>query len=325
MRNCGCGGPGGRARADGSAARIGAVADGRRRGVPRLCVPVTWATCANPCTSTAPPSTCTHARPGGTGLPLHLYWVPYTAAIVLPRRLARWSPSALATPTCWVLGAASQTHQPVEHRSMLLPLVSLSLLRLSLLLLVSRCDAAPVARPVTRITLALAANNTAKVCPAGTMRISALSPWDGDLNAGAHVPTPWTPQCGEALHARCGLAKVPGAHVSCVGCLQNNSAALLEANCTQDSAVAWCAQPAAGSFVHLCFGVVATERPVSNLCAFTTPSNADPDGDCPHGWEKIDGESPEHNFNTGSTNVGAGYICMQRALSQQDGELSSQD
>ena len=208
---------------------------------------------------------------------------------------------------------------------MLLPLVSLSLVRLSLLLPVSRCDAAPVARPVTRITLALAANNTAKVCPAGTMRISALSPWDGDLNAGAHVPTPWTPQCGEALHARCGLAKVPGAHVSCVGCLQNNSAALLEANCTQDSAVAWCAQPAAGSFVHLCFGVVATERPVSNLCAFTTPSNADPDGDCPHGWEKIDGESPEHNFNTGSTNVGAGYICMQRALSQQDGELSSQD
>jgi hypothetical protein len=175
-----------------------------------------------------------------------------------------------------------------------------------------------VATALKRLALVLSASN-ATVCPAGLSRIRALPGWDGDLNSGAHVPAAWAPQCGAALESACGFTKAPaGGNESCVACLQANSAELLAANCTQDSAVAWCSQTFAGSFAHICAGGGDTAAAgIADLCAFTTPSDADPDGDCPRGWEKIESESSAHNLNTGSTNIGAGYLCMQRASSER--------
>jgi len=137
--------------------------------------------------------------------------------------------------------------------------------------------------PMTQLALVVTDTNTT-ACPAGLTRIPALPGWDGDLNSGAHQPPAWTAQCGGALDAACSATKLPGANESCIDCLTANSASLLGANCTQDSAVAWCASTFTGSIAFLCAGSSPTAgQPIIDLVAFSTPSDADPDGDCPHG------------------------------------------
>ena len=53
-----------------------------------------------------------------------------------------------------------------------------------------------------------------------------------------------------------------------------------------------------------------------------TPSNANPDGDCPHGYEKITDETNNENINTGSLNIGAMYLCVQRGGTSPVTELT---
>ena len=182
-------------------------------------------------------------------------------------------------------------------------------------------SSSPAPASLTDLRLVIGASSAAP-CPSSFTRIAALPGWDGDLNSGAHQPAAWTPSCGAALQAACGATKAPGAAQSCVDCLQANAQRLLAANCTQDSAVAWCSATGAGSFAFLCGRSQAAggrQLPITGLLAFSTPSDADPDGACPQPrtadgsrWEKVVGTTDTHNLNTGSTNIGAMYLCVAR-------------
>ena len=145
--------------------------------------------------------------------------------------------------------------------------------------------------------------------------------WHSDLNAGAHMPTEQTANCSTALVQTCPGLNHPMAHPAgtCMNCLVNHSTALLAAGCTQTSAVDWCAGTADTPFVFLCVWRSkdnATDE-VTELRAFVTPSDADPDGDCPARFEKVAGSGPSWetvsgNLNSGSTNIGSMYLCMLR-------------
>ena len=103
---------------------------------------------------------------------------------------------------------------------------------------------------------------------------------------------------------------------------------------------------AGGKYVYLCFGRGSGSgaqplSPISSLGAFTTPSDADPFMDCPSGWSKV--SAPVNNtycqclgspndkddcancedFNSGSKNVGAMYLCYKRQENPPLGSLAA--
>jgi hypothetical protein len=140
--------------------------------------------------------------------------------------------------------------------------------------------------------------------------------WDGDLNAGAHLPPPCPANCSQALQQACPALNRPSAAAgACLACLENHSTSLLRSGCTQDGALAWCAGAADDPYVFLCVGSGggggggnASSAAITELVAFSTPSDADPDEACPSGgWEKVSG-----NLNSGSKNIGAQYLCVRR-------------
>ena len=70
---------------------------------------------------------------------------------------------------------------------------------------------------------------------------------------------------------------------------------------------------AKGSFVYLCASREVKSDPITRLVAFTTPSAAQPFGDCPPNTTKVKGVGGDdwtHNdLNFGSMNPGAMYLC----------------
>ena len=86
-------------------------------------------------------------------------------------------------------------------------------------------------------------------------------------------------------------------------------------------------QGAKGLYVYLCVATANSTRAapsspaITSLVAFTTPSDAQPFGDCPKGMQKApgvgaNGSSPfeywEHSdLNHGSANIGAMYLCYE--------------
>ena len=130
---------------------------------------------------------------------------------------------------------------------------------------------AAAAHPLTQLALVVTDTNTS-ACPVGLTRIRTLAGWDGDLNSGAHEPPAWTAQCGAALGAACSATKLPGANESCIDCLTANTAKLLAANCTQDSAVAWCSSTSVGPISFLCTGTEHSAEgvhPITDIVAFS--------------------------------------------------------